>query len=73
MRTRQANYKMKNTSKKRDAADIPDCFGDFNKENKLCFNYCSISIRCCVIHNKYPKVDILEKLLINNQYAIKQH
>lgn len=68
-----ANQKIEKTSKRKDTTDIPDCFGDFNKENKLCFEYCSISIRCCVLHSKYPKVDILEKLLSHNQYAIKQH
>ncbi|MCK5164121.1 MAG: hypothetical protein KAQ72_10395 [Desulfobacula sp.] len=56
---------------KKDSIDIPDCFGDFNKKNKLCSKYCSISIRCCIQHNKNPKIDILEKLLIHNQYAIK--
>ena len=58
---------------KKDALDIPDCFGEFNKKNRLCLNYCSISIRCCILQNKNPKIDILEKLLINNQYAIKLH
>ena len=56
---------------KRDSLDIPDCFGEFNKKNRLCSKYCSISIRCCIMHTKNPKIDILEKLLIHNQYAIK--
>ncbi len=54
-----------------DSLDIPDCFGEFNKKNRLCSKYCSISIRCCIMHNQNPKIDILEKLLIQNQYAIK--
>ncbi len=58
---------------KKDSRDIPDCFGEFNKKNKLCGSYCSISIRCCIHHNKNPKLDILEKLLIHNNYAIKLH
>lgn len=58
---------------KKDSIDIPDCFGDFNKKNKLCSTYCSISIKCCILHNKAPKIDILERLLIHNQYAIKCH
>ncbi len=62
-----------NSLRKKDTTDKPDCYGEFNKANKLCFEYCSISIRCCVLYNKHPKVDILEKLLIHNQYAIKQH
>jgi hypothetical protein len=58
---------------KKDSIDIPDCFGEFNKDSKLCAQYCSISIRCCIVCSKNPKIDILEKLLINNQYAIKLH
>lgn len=56
---------------KKDSIDIPDCFGEFNKENRLCAQYCSMSIKCCVLYNKNPKIDILEKLLIHNQYALK--
>ena len=62
-----------NQNVKKDTLDIPDCYGEFNKENRLCLKYCSISIKCCVRHNKYPKIDILEKLLIHNQYAVKLH
>lgn len=58
---------------KKDSIDIPDCFGEYSKTNKLCLDYCSISIRCCVMQNKTPKIDILEKLLIHNQYAVKLH
>jgi hypothetical protein len=62
-----------NKSIKKDSIDIPDCYGEFNKKNRLCFKYCSISIKCCVLQNKSPKIDILEKLLIHNQYAVKLH
>ncbi len=58
---------------KRDSLDMPDCFGEFDKENRLCFRYCAISIKCCVMHTKHPKVDILEKLLIYNDYSVKPH
>jgi len=56
---------------KRDSMDIPDCFGEYDKENKLCIKYCAISIKCCVMHIRHPKVDILEKLLIYNDYSVK--
>ena len=58
---------------KKDSVDMPDCFGEFNKENRLCSEYCAISIKCCIQYSKSPKIDILEKLLIHNQYAIKLH
>jgi hypothetical protein len=58
---------------KKDSIDMPDCFGEFNKKNKLCNTYCSISIRCCVMRSRNPKIDILEKLLIHNHYAFKMN
>ncbi len=58
---------------KKDSLDMPDCFGEFDKENRLCFRYCAISIKCCVMQTKHPKVDILEKLLIYNDYSVKPH
>jgi hypothetical protein len=58
---------------KDDSMDIPDCFGEYDKKSKLCATYCSISIKCCVMHNNNPKIDILEKLLIHNYYAVKTH
>lgn len=61
------------SSAKQDSIDIPDCFGEFNKKNKLCAKYCSLSIRCCILRSRNPKIDILEKLLIQNQYAIKMN
>lgn len=71
MEIKQLDQILVSGKNKKDALDIPDCFGDFNKKNKLCSTYCSISIRCCILHSKTPKIDILEKLLIHNQYAIK--
>ena len=73
MEVKQLDQILVDHNVRQDALDIPDCFGEFNKKNKLCATYCSISIRCCILQNKQPKLDILEKLLINNQYAIKLH
>ena len=73
MEIKSSNPIMINQNIKKDSLDIPDCYGEFNKENKLCLKYCSICIKCCVLHTKNPKIDILEKLLIHNQYAIKLH
>lgn len=73
MEIKQLDQIFVNKSLKKDSIDIPDCYGEFNKKNKLCSTYCSISIKCCILQNKHPKIDILEKLLIHNQYAIKLH
>jgi len=56
---------------KEDSMDVPDCFGEFDKTCRLCFDYCAISIKCCVMQTRHPKIDILEKLLIYNDYAVK--
>ncbi|MDD9304272.1 MAG: hypothetical protein HUK40_18760 [Desulfobacter sp.] len=56
---------------KKDSLDVPECFGEYDKESKLCFKYCAISIKCCVMQHRHPKVDILEKLLIYNDYSLK--
>lgn len=73
MEIKTSDLAVPNQAQKKDSIDIPDCFGEFNKENKLCAKYCSISIKCCILFNKNPKIDILEKLLIHNQYAVKLH
>lgn len=64
---------MERRSPKLDALDSPDCFGDYNKENRLCTEHCAISIKCCIHQVKHPKVDLLERLLIHNHYAVKPH
>ncbi len=56
---------------RQDSMDIPECFGEFSKNNKLCFTYCAMSIRCCLMRSRHPKTDILERLLIPNHYAVK--
>jgi hypothetical protein len=56
-----------------DTVDIPDCYGSFTIESQLCAKYCALSIRCCLMHNRYPEVDILDRLLRYNHPAIKIH
>jgi hypothetical protein len=73
MEIKQLDQIITSNSMGTDSMDLPDCFGDFNRTNKICAKYCAISIRCCVQYNKNPKIDLLEKLLIQNQYAIKLH
>jgi hypothetical protein len=73
MERKELNQILVDSSIKKDSIDIPDCFGEYNKKNRLCSTYCSISIRCCILQNKHPKIDILEKLLISNEYAAKLH
>jgi len=71
MKLKQLDHIIVNKSLKTDSIDTPDCFGEFNKKEKLCSQYCCVAIKCCVMHNKMPKIDIMEQLLTNNHYAIK--
>lgn len=56
---------------KTDSMDIPDCFGEYDNESKLCYTYCALCIKCCVMQARHPKIDVLEKLLIYNEYSAK--
>ena len=56
---------------KEDSLDIPDCFGEFDKHSRVCFDFCAISIKCAVMQTRHPKIDILEKLLDYNDLFIK--
>jgi hypothetical protein len=73
MEIKQSTRLIMTDTGKKDALDIPDCYGEYNKKSKLCSTYCSISIKCCVMRTRHPKVDILEKLLLHNDYAVKPH
>lgn len=73
MEIKQLDEILINESPRQDALDTPECFGEFSKKNKLCSTYCSISIKCCMMRDRHPKIDILEKLLIHNHYAVKPH
>jgi hypothetical protein len=71
MKIKQFDQITINKSLKTDSIDTPDCFGEFKKKNKLCSQYCCVAIKCCVMHNKNSKIDIIEQLLTHNHYAIK--
>jgi|APSaa5957512622_1039677.scaffolds.fasta_scaffold93325_2 hypothetical protein len=71
--TKKQNY---NTSKdfiQNDTIDIPDCYGAFTIDSRLCTKYCSLSIRCCLMRNRYPEMDIMDRLLRYNHPAVKIH
>lgn len=71
MKIKQFDYSTINKSLKTDSIDTPECFGEFKKKDKLCSQYCCVAIKCCVMHNRNPKIDIMEQLLTNNHFAIK--
>lgn len=56
---------------KPDSMDMPECFGEFNLKSRICSRYCALSIKCCIMHARNPKMDLMEQLLNHNHYAIK--
>ncbi len=54
-----------------DSLDIPDCFGEFDKTDKVCFEHCTVSLKCITEKNFNPKIDILDRLINLEYYQIK--
>lgn len=73
MEIKQLDQIIITTHLKKDSLDTPDCYGEYSKKKKLCKKYCSVSIKCCIAKNNGPKIDVLEKFLIQNYYAAKLH
>ncbi|MFO7751293.1 MAG: hypothetical protein R6V54_14485 [Desulfobacteraceae bacterium] len=48
---------------KADAMDDLDCFGEFDKHDRICSRHCGVSIRCAIETNENPKVDILDHIM----------
>ena len=60
-----------NSTLKEDCLDSPDCYGEYDKDNRLCNRYCALSINCIGEAILNPKVDILDQLLGFDAYQIK--
>ena len=54
-----------------DTSDTPDCFGEFDKSDKVCFKHCSVSLKCTAEKIINPKIDILDKLINLEYYQLK--
>jgi len=44
-----------------------DCFGDFNKNNRLCYKYCILSIRCAIEQEQNLRSALLEELVASER------
>lgn len=40
-----------------------DCFGDFNKANRLCFHHCAVRLRCAIEMDQFRRMEIIEDLV----------
>lgn len=65
------NIKINITKTLNDTSDIPDCFGEFDKSDKVCSKHCSVSIKCITEKMNNPKIDILDRLLDLEYYQLK--
>ncbi len=54
-----------------DTSDIPDCFGEFDKSDKVCLKHCSVSLKCISEKIINPKIDILDRLINLEYYPLK--
>ena len=77
MKTKKETKKRKQNASddviREDTIDIPDCYGSFTVESQLCAKYCALSIRCCLMRDRHPEMDILERLLSYSHPVIKIH
>ena len=40
-----------------------DCFGDYNKSNRLCARYCALRLRCAIEQDQNLRSALLEELV----------
>lgn len=43
--------------------EILDCFGDFNKSDRLCTKYCILRLRCAIEQEQNLRSALLEELV----------
>ncbi len=55
-----------------DSLDLPDCFGEFDKTDKICSNHCSLPLKCSAEKITNPKTDILDRLINLEYYPLRQ-
>ena len=73
MKYEQIDQIVPDISLREDAKDNLDCFGEFSKNDKICTNYCSFSIRCAIELAQNPRIDILDHLLTLDFFPAKMH
>lgn len=39
-----------------------DCFGCYDPDDTICWNWCQLSIRCAIVQHQYFELEILEGL-----------
>jgi hypothetical protein len=53
------------------ADEFLDCFGDFNKGNRLCTKYCILRLRCAIEQEQNLRSALLEELISSENTTSK--
>ena len=61
--------------KKAVTAEVPNddlgCLGEFNTEDRMCFKFCALSLRCAIESNHHIRAEILEELMYSETFSEK--
>jgi len=52
-------------------SDDLGCLGDFNPDDRMCFKYCALSLRCAIESNHHIRAEILEGLMYSETFSEK--
>jgi hypothetical protein len=47
------------------------CLGEFNSEDRMCFKFCALSLRCAIESNHHIRAEILEELMYSETFSEK--
>lgn len=67
----QIHHKDKKHGLREDVIDELDCFGEFDKNDRICTKYCGVSIRCAIERTENPKMDILDHIMEMDCYTLQ--
>jgi hypothetical protein len=63
--------KKKKTAAAEVLTDDLGCLGDFNPEDRMCFKFCALSLRCAIESNHHIRDEILEDLIYSETFSEK--
>jgi len=52
-------------------SDDLGCLGDFNSEDRMCFKFCALSLRCAIESSYHIRAEILEELMYSEMFSEK--
>ncbi|MEA2059381.1 MAG: hypothetical protein U9P10_02435 [Thermodesulfobacteriota bacterium] len=67
----QIHPKDKKHGLKEDVIDELDCFGEFDKNDRICTRYCGVSIMCAIERTQNPKMDIFDHIVEMDFYILQ--